>query len=767
MNTTDQYHYSRQAVLKINEQLGALIRKAETATGHSESTFLEWKKTCENIERHVMDHVVRIAVVGAIKSGKSTLVNSMLQGDYLKRGAGVVTSIVTRIRQGRQLRARLFFKSWDEINAEIEQALVLFPTDEWHLENHGFDIRRSKDRNNLGRAMDTLDAELRISQDRFNPNSVLLSSYLKGFEKVESFVGPENTIREFDPDEFSEHRTFVGDDALAVYLKDIQLEITGDVLSSNIEIADCQGSDSPNPLHMAMIQDYLLKAHLIIYVISSRTGLRQADIRFLTTIKRMGIEGNMLFVCNCDLNEHDTLDDLLALMVRIKDELALVIADPVVFAFSALLNLFVACESGLSQKDQDKLEQWRKTEAMIAFSDEQSRNLDRTLDRKLTRERSVLLLQNQLERMNVLAGGLHQWVKLNRDLLFRDTDEARKMADRLNQHQHHILQVQSMIQSTLEGSVQKIKKQLRTEVDRFFDRHSGTVLQGIIHFVQHYSVDLPQYREQISASGFANTLYLVFQDFKQALNLYMTERTNPEIMGFIGIQEHHLIDFFVKITEPYAAMVDEAIGRYEELLTQLGLPHLPERRTNISAPDLETMKQGMGMELPPAAATMHYSAHIKTEAVVHLGFYSMVRLMRRALKRLSGPTDDGELKALGVGIRRMKRETERSIIAHFKDYQENIKFQYIFRLADATKARMVEALVNHFRAYTADLINLIETIGSEKKDREQMDVVLGGIEKDLGLLKPEIEKLRLETVDMLGDINPNSVHDGSSSPAVS
>ena len=47
-------------------------------------------------------------------------------------------------------------------------------------------------------------------------------------------------------------RAFVGNETLAVYLKDVLLEISSGNVESNIEIADCQGSDSSNPLHLAI-----------------------------------------------------------------------------------------------------------------------------------------------------------------------------------------------------------------------------------------------------------------------------------------------------------------------------------------------------------------------------------------------------------------------------------------------------------------------------------------------------------------------------------
>ena len=121
--------------------------------------YRQWEQTSNSIARHILDQVVRVAVVGAIKSGKSTFVNSLLAYDYLKRGAGVVTSIVTRIRQGEQLKARLFLKSWNEVNDELNQALILFPTNEWRTEKIGFDIRRDKDRQELNKALKSLNRD--------------------------------------------------------------------------------------------------------------------------------------------------------------------------------------------------------------------------------------------------------------------------------------------------------------------------------------------------------------------------------------------------------------------------------------------------------------------------------------------------------------------------------------------------------------------------------------------------------------------------------
>ena len=276
----DSYNYLKEEILKVNQDIQALISKAKSMPGMAETSLGDWEKTCRGLPKQMAEDIMRVAVVGPIKSGKSTFLNSMLKGDYLKRGAGVVTSIVTRVRSEDRLCAQLYFKSWDEVNAEMEQALVLFPSLEWRKNNSKFDIRNENERHQIQQALKSLSTEQLISQDTRNLNNVLLTSYIKGYDRVYDIVSADDTTRQYEETTFAEHKRFVGNEDLAVYLKDVQLEIPSEGPNENIEIADCQGSDSSNPMHLAMIQDYLLLTHLIVYVISSRTGLRQADIQF-------------------------------------------------------------------------------------------------------------------------------------------------------------------------------------------------------------------------------------------------------------------------------------------------------------------------------------------------------------------------------------------------------------------------------------------------------------------------------------------------------
>ena len=724
----DKYTSLKEELLKINQDIYALFSRAESIPGVTDHTFTDWEETCSGINKQIKEEIIRVAVVGPIKSGKSTYINALFKGDYLKRGAGVVTSIVTRACTGAHLKAELLFKSWDEVNADIQQAMVLFPSFNQRLENKGFDIRRRKDRTDLQQALVALSTEQLINKGARNVGSVLLSSYLKGYERVKDIVSSDAVVRQYEDDSFAEHQDFVSNESLATYLKDIQLEINSGKFDSSIEIADCQGSDSPNPLHIAMIQDYLLLTHLIIYIISSRTGLREADIKFLSMIRKMGIMDNILFVVNCDFSEHESLSDLKALLKKIEEEFSLIKPDPEIYSFSVLFNLFKEQRQNLSSKDSLRLDQWERERELTDFSDRETERFELFLDNKLTRDRYSLLLKNHLERLDVITRGIDHWIAINQNILAKDASGAKEIAEKIKHHQDSMNQIRSIIKSTLDGAIQKIEKKLKVEIDRFFDVKSGSALKDLVKFIRNYQVSYHDYQENLKASGFSNTLYIIFQDFKHALDTYMTETVNPEIIRFVRQQETSIREQLVSTAEPYELMVQDALVEYNSLMESFGISCIQANQQRIELPDMDSIKSVAGLSLPPAVASLRYSAKIKTEAVMRLGFYAVVKIFKRLFKKPIQIQNEEEIRAIKDGVVRIKRETERSIIFLFKDYRENIKFQYLFRLVEAVSNKLYEVLLERFQTYVTDLSNIVELVGDKRLDKQRTSELMSEME---------------------------------------
>jgi len=739
MNT---YSKLKNEVLKINQDVSALFSAAKNIPGMADYSFGEWEKTCEHLPGQLAENTIRVAIVGTIKSGKSTFLNSIFKGEYVKRGAGVITSIVTRVRNARRLKAKLYFKSWDEVNAEMEQALVLFPSTDWLPEDGRFDIRQEKDREKLQQALGDLSQEQLITRSTRNLNNVLLTSYLKGYDTVNSFISPETGVQLYQGDRFYDHKAYVGNEALAVYLKDVLLEINSDNVQSNIEIADCQGSDSSNPLHLAMIQDYLLLTHLIVYVVSSRTGLRQADIRFLSMIKKMGIMDNIVFVVNCDFSEHDSIDDLQGLVDRIREEIAMLKPDPDVYYFSALFNLFSSLEDELSDKDRLRYEYWKADGQLTELSNSNSDRFEAVFYERLTRKRYTLLLANHIERLGVILFGIVDWIGLNRDVLTNDADTVAGILKKIKNHQKRLDQIQSSIKKTLSGAVPEIRKELQQDVHRFFDAQSGPVANYLRNFIRAYTPASEKYQSNPGEVDFSQSLYLLFQDFKQGLDAHITEVVNPEVLRFVRDREKRIEAYFEALIVPFAAMIEDTYGEFNGILGRN--PTSPEgaKRPAKSASEMKSIVKTGGVRPPPLVTALHYSAKLRTEAVVRLGFYRALSNVKTLFRKSAARKGKQALKALNDAARRMKRDTEKLMVFNLKDYRENLKFRFLFKLVDAISEGFAQAVLDRFQAYFSDLAVTIEGIGRSQEDKAKAMKILDDMDQACQALSTRVGEVR-------------------------
>lgn len=737
------YNSIKNDLIKVNSEISALFLEAKSIPGISGTPFDTWEKECRSIEKQVTeDDIVRVAVVGAIKSGKSTFINAYLGGDYLRRGAGVVTSIVTRIRTRPTLKAILDFKNWDEVNGEMRQAMVLFPSLDWRSADGQFDIRREQDRTELKKALSSLNTDQLISHDTRDANWVLLSSYLKGYKRVSGTLTSGNRTQQYEGGKFARHKDFAGDDSLAVYLKDIELHIeAGHSSDGDTEIADCQGSDSPNPLHLSMIQDYLLKTNLIIYVLSSRTGIRQADIKFLSMIKKMGLLENIFFVVNCDFSEHEDLDDLVTLIERTREEISLIKHEPEVFTFSTLFNLFRQLED-LPEKDRSRLKQWKKESELAAFSNEETARFETALHEKLTADRFSLLLKNQMERLSIMAAGTHDWTSINHDILVRDSDSAREILEKIEHEQELMNRVKSMIKDTLDGVSKKTRSELEREIDSFLDAQYGDIIKDIQKFVRNYNIAYQDHEDDIEAVGFSSAMYTIFQEFRHDLDLFITETINPKLVQFIRREENKITEFLDNIASTYDTMVRDASHKYDETLRNMGITLKGQTPGGLKYIDLGSIKRKSGFKVPPLISPTEYTAKIRTEAIMRLGFYNIVKTVKKLLKRQIQNEKEGEIFALRDGVRRIKQETERSIVFYLKNYKENLKFQYIFKLAETASNHLHEALIDRFCVITTGISEMTVLIGAEQSGKEKALAILKSMEEDSRKILEEIDEIR-------------------------
>jgi GTPase SAR1 family protein len=704
MKTTDQLHAE---LIHTTEELGHLLEKAIGLPGSAKANLERLEEMCARSGRTLVDRRLRVAAIGAIKSGKSTLVNALLGGDHLRRGAGVVTSIVTRVSRGETLKACLYFKSWETINSEIRKALVLFPDGNGgELDTAEFDLRRQKHREALSRGLAGLSSDQLIRTDMRDPNSVLLAAYLKGYPLAAPLIEDQARQQAYTGEQFRDHQGFVGDDALSVYLQDIQLEIPAPGWDEQVEIADCQGSDSPNPHHLAMIQDYLISAHLMLYVVSSRTGLRQADMKFITMLQKMGSMGNILFVVNCDLSEHDNLDDLERVVKRTREDLQPLTANPEIFAFSALYQLFNLPDTELNAKARGRLAAWRADPEMTTFVEAQREAFAKRLQYKLRVERFSVQAEAHLSRLDTILGGFGQWLEISGRLLDQDTAAIRRLKARIDEHQKRMRRSQPVLKTALAGAVEEIKGELRAAADRFFDPHSGEAVRTLMAVVTDPPLETADYADDLQEGGFGDALYRLLQSYRQSVDQVMAESLNPAIIRFIREAESRLVQMLEEVSTPHAEMVHQAVNDYHNAVVGEDAPKTPLVPAAAVQVDLDSLRRELGLQLPTAQAALDYSLQLRGEAFVRLGWDRFVHGLKRLLRRKIDPAAGKGLPALKGALGRMRREMESTIRSHLLNHRENIKFQYLLKLADAARDGLYRQLSEQYSMQIADLAEL-------------------------------------------------------------
>jgi hypothetical protein len=641
-----------------------------------------WQKVLSQVQAHAAEDTCRLAVVGAVKSGKSTMINALMGQDLLRRGAGILTAMVTRVQPGPESRAVLRFKGWDEINGEIRRALGLLPNPRLVDRGAPLDLNEAPDRELLAQVLaEAREADL-WTGGSLDQNYLLLKSYLEGYDLLQGFMPATGVLPLTGPD-LARHRELVTREATAVYLKDVLLTIPFPWPATGVELGDCQGSDSPFPQHLAQVLAYLIKSDLALYVISSRVGLRQADFQFLAELKRMGLMPHILALLNLDLGEHTSYAEVVKIRDRVAQELSSWQPDPRVYAFSALkllLDRRQARGESLDPREVAVLKVWATDPDSAAFSDGEAARFEQDLKTALADLRTRRLAGGSLAQVRMVARGLREQLELTDDLLTRGMDAIKELETRLSARRQPLHATMGTVSQTLEGAGNRLKKTLRSRVDRLLDRHSGQVGKDLSEFIQNFAPDWDQLAPPSVTPAFRPVLYQLFQEFAKALAHHVTNEVNLALVEFIREQEEWLRQELARLWQPLFLTLQEALALYYREIADLGLA--------AAAPTLETstVARPQGLELPLLNLEVAPDWRFAREVWVASGMGVLGRswdALKRRL-RLAGEVEPRRqlLRDLERALAALKDWLKSELESQLLNYREGLKFQYFLPLVD-------------------------------------------------------------------------------------
>jgi len=673
-----------------------------------DATLEDCRSVCANISGHLRSGRLKVAVIGVIKSGKSTLINSLVNKEVVKRGAGAMTSITTRIRKGKKNRALIYLKSWDQINQALEKTLDMFPQ---QRPQQRFDLRRSKDREYLAQVYNTLDTPWAETGDGLRPEALIIRNALEGFDACFEKVMADETRISFTGNDFYRHKIYTADPARAFYVRDVCLELYGNTLDPEMELADCQGADATDPAQLAQVISYIQGANLILYCISSRTGLRQSDMGFLKTIQRLGLMGNVLFINNCDLSEHETIDDIRHIETGILKELGYLISQPRVFTLSALFNLFERT-TRLDKKSAARLELWKADSAMAGYCRENTTRFLSVYHCLIQGQRYQLLYANPLERIRMTAHELKQTCDLVSDLLETESKDQAHAKARMAGVEENARRLKVIVDNSIQGAVSGLTREIGANLRQAFVKGRANINKKLGDFIMAASMDVAPYRAGVKETGFKQILYLMFQDFNRQLDRFVVEKIGPEVTGLVAVQEKRIEEYFQALLDSYQIDLPALNTGMEK---QMDSQDQWLAGSGIKAVDIKAVKQILGIRVPRPVFSARYSTRIQANALTDFGVYSLVLFLSALMNRhVSFSFTPGLNKA----AEKIKKQSLIMMRQQIQSYHTTLEQDYFFPLIEAVTRDFNDKIINRFSRYDS-LGRDIEDIFKMKQDKKQ------------------------------------------------
>ena len=712
----------RETLQTLTDELSPLFRE-------DSAQVISWRRSLAAVSESLQDQTLRIAVVGPVKSGKSTFINALQGRDLLRRGAGIVTAFITRIRAGSEEKGWVEIKSWEEINGEVNEALSMVGLTKGSEGFTHMDLRRQEDRNRIQQLIQELKQETVVGGETFDPNVVLLNGFLSGYDRLSEYVKDKPVLLEFRADELNRHQAFVSQESQAVYLRNMELQLPIPWLGEMVEIGDCQGSDSPNPLHFALLQEYLLSSHYVLYLISSRVGLRRADLKLIEAIRILRMLPQTLFVINADFDEHGDVDGLQHLQGRVKEELSLLVPEAKIYTFSALFHLLEAEESlnDLSPRERRRLEGWYEEEAMVEITRRDYDHFRNDLKSLVNSEQNRVLYGGVLSHLQRVSRSMKDSVNTRQRLLSKDQEELQVLAEEIKLRQQSVAATLSTVEHTLSGLRDSLKEKIGKAVDSYFDTKYGPIINDTMQLIENYQAKNFERIRVAETRKLVANLYLFYQDFRQMLSRHIIDKVNLRIIDFAKNEEEDIEKKLMEAATGYWDLMGQALGQYQKTLANRGLP------LSLVAPERLPKPKRPAIKPPPFSAFIQRSESLgRGSLLLRFGLRRLGLLFsglkNRVIGRNRAGTGESGEEAFREAVALIKEEAENELLTYFKDYRQNFKFAYLFSYTEQYTQALLRLFHDFGDATMVDISHLQQV--ARKKATSQEDST-----EDLAIVK--------------------------------
>ena len=731
----ENYQALQLQVPEIADELAAIVADYEAILGADERLVGLWKNHLDAAKRATESRIFRIAIVGTVKAGKSTFINSLIKTDLLKRGAGIITAFITRVVDSESISGLVKLKSWEEVNENIRTSLHALPLGELSRKQRkvisGFDLRKSDHRETLKILLEQLKKEQVFFRSAIDSNVLVLSAYLSGFPEVSGYIKEnEPTVVRFSESDIHKHQRFVGDEGVAVYLLDMELQWPLEEFGKALELGDCQGIDSPNPLHFSLVQDYLLKSHFIAYLVNTRIGLREADFKLLKAIERLGLYPNTVFVLNVDFDSHASIQDLDDLRGKVKRDLSFLAFNPPLFSFSCLFHLVEGMEDKVSAVEKMRLEIWRKQRGLVTESGNEYARFKKYLKDVIEGKRWEFIVQTACAKLFLLSDNILDSVKLRESLFGRSEEKLSTISSQMENYNDTINRQFEAVGNMLRGLQESLRRDIGKKVDDFFTGGDNSVTRMALDAVDTFQVDSQLVRSKISDhKQMALNMYGFYLEFKDLLTTVLVEKVKLNILEFAENLKRSVVEDLEKQGKAYWNLLTGTLKSYQKEFESMGIEQPFETPVRFS---LNTSVDEL--EVPSFDNLLSQESVGRSAFMLRFGFRQMAHFLgsikKKVLRKKEG-SDKYLNEMLLEAVDFMKSEAKKDLLFSLQDYHQNFKFGYAFKLIDTCIEELTSIFENRIELALLESKSVLEVVSRESRDREEISEKLSELRRRL------------------------------------
>lgn len=750
MSMNEYLQFKRRIQQRV-ESLEDLIVQMERRDAVDDVLTTRWREQLKLVEASLQDNVVRVAVVGTVKSGKSTLINTLLGKDLLKRGAGITTAFITRIRTDGEIGGWVELKPWAQILEELNSTIRSLPILPEELEARedsardaeaDFDLRRQEDRERLRMLLHRVQTEWQHVKGRLHPDFLVLNGYLDGFKGLSAHMGDAVNRVIFDARTIDQHQRYVSHESQAVFVRDLEIHHPVEWLGERVEIADCQGSDSPNPLHLAQIQHYLLRSHFLLYIIHSRTGLREADFKLLDFIKTLRMHSQTLFVLNVDLDAHPDGEDVNRLRERVREEIGWVVPNPRIFSFSGLYHLADQLGEAAPAHESRRVELWNVAPTIVENSRAEFAAFQDELATRIGIQRARVLMGTGLSRLTVVAAGMLDSVRTQQRFLDQDLDSLKQSTSTLGNKHKAFLDILNTLRLAIFGLRDSLRQEIDSTISGTFDPERPGIIRETLDVIEHYDIESRFEHDLTDPKQVFWTLHRFYLDFRHSLARFLVERVNLKLLGFAKQQEEFLQERLRKSSRGFWALFAGALDDYRREMALFRIRIHAEDNAEFCALSLTDDRP-----IPTFDAFLDHQAISRGLLFLKFGLGRFTRLLLDVKTRMGRPDDflsksvQGD-RTVKEAVSLVKTEAKAELLRAFAAYERAFITDHMFRLVDRGTRSLLEAFTTRVEMARLDFVELVKHGETEGEIRHALMELLTHATQVTETMIEELEGLR-------------------------